>query len=235
MLQLHFFQLTKSATSDNEHETDRVCQSLQLIKYILTVEEDSVNSELVNEFKSKFLPLFSKNLISSEFKTSFYSIFVNQILSTLTKINDQVKEAVLNTIFETNFAETFQILYDLSTNNSSQNLRTFHIYLLKQFLSKHQLRSLFIEQSNIQSSSMSAGLALIQKLTNLPDKMCNFAGTHKIFDSVAYFRMVAVDLWLCLKHFHTSQAEIASFQFLATVFGKISFLGFSGNTNLSIF
>jgi hypothetical protein len=230
MLQLHFFQLTKSSNSNSEQETRRVCDILKLIRFILA-EENSSDTELINEFEAKFVT-FSKSSVRLEFATNLYSVFVNQILSSLTKINDEIKEACLDIIFRTNHAETFCILYDLATSTSTSvsNLKTFHIYLMKQFLTRHQLRNVFIEQSSIHQSSMSN--SLIQRITNLNEKMCNYAGTHKVFDSVNYIRTVAVDLWLCLKHFQSDSEKVndhVSFQFVSAVFGKISFLGYSGS------
>jgi hypothetical protein len=236
-LQLHFIQLIKSMNGDSE----RICQLLTLIKHILDEQgEDSTETEneLINEFRNKFpANTYSKCSISGEFKSSFYSLFMTQILTKITEVNEQTKEAAVSALFVSNFTDTFNILHELCTNflppsTHSSSIKTFHIYLMKQYLSKHKLTDLFIEQTeNTQHQSLSAFMSIVQKLTNLPDKLCNFSATHKIFDSVNYFRAVSVDLWLSLKHLHNQAVnEQVSLQFLSTVFGKISFLGYTGST-----
>jgi hypothetical protein len=70
MLQLHFFQLTKSSNSNSEQETRRVCDILKLIRFILA-EENSSDTELINEFEAKFVT-FSKSSVRLEFATNLY-------------------------------------------------------------------------------------------------------------------------------------------------------------------
>jgi hypothetical protein len=168
---------------------------------------------------------------------------MNQILTGISqdKITEEIKENLGDVLLRTNFTETFNILYDLCTISSSSTSisKLFHVYLLKQFLTKHNLRNLFIEQTiqNLKNqsntSSLSGTSALVQKLTNLPDKMYNFSATNKVFNALHYFKMLSVDIWTSLKFFHSNKSidydsNQFSFELLCNVFGKVSFLGYSG-------
>ena len=249
-LQLFFIQKIKAVDFSNEKdlgdESSIQCL-LKLLHFLLNMEQNSEENDLyiINDFKSKFLTAYSKDSVSKEFKENFYNIFLTQILVNLSRVNDEIKELLLRIIFVTNFTDTFNVLYDLCTNNSlthenkNPTLKKFHIYLLKQFLTKHQLKNLLIEQTRRSQQHMcltSSSLPLIQRLTNLPDKLCNYSSSNKVFNSISYFKIVTIDLWLCLKHFYpiasinlsSDDNNEFSLEFISTLFGKISFLGFSG-------
>ena len=47
-----------------------------------------------------------------------------------------------------------------------------------------------------------------------------------------YFKIVSIDLWLCLKNLSlklNDLSKIPPIRFISNIFGKISFLGYSGN------
>ena len=56
------------------------------------------------------------------------------------------------------------------------------------------------------------------------------------FEAKNYFQTISTDLWLSLMHVHTKVKELSLFgdlkqlsiDFLINMFGKISFLGYSG-------
>ena len=50
-----------------------------------------------------------------------------------------------------------------------------------------------------------------------------------IFIPNVYFKIIAAELWLCLKEiFLRNHLALFSFEFLSTTYGKLSFLGYSG-------
>jgi hypothetical protein len=97
---------------------------------------------------------------------------------------------------------------------------------------------------------------IAQKITNLPDKLANiyannlklvcfvlftlflkfwkhqFIFIYSIIHSVTfipknYFKIVSIDLFLSIKSLH-SLKKITSIEFISTVYGKMSLLGYSG-------
>lgn len=213
-LRLHFIQLLKSVSSES------LPSLIQLAKYILVEKEDEGDSNhLITDFKAKFLSEYSHDLVKHEFKEYIYTSFFSQVLSHI-QVDSSLKQQLSEVLFVSCFNQTFNLLYDLCCSSSSAS--PFHVYLMKQFLSRHCIRDMLMDEQSATNRSN-----LVQRITNLPDKLCNYSLAHKLFSPLSYFKLVAVDLIMCLKSIqHDKKRRDCVIELVALVFGKITFLGY---------
>ena len=193
-LQLYLIQKIKSlnSSSDSDLTLRNVFRFVCLIENIL-IEDDADdnkpstrNSKLrvsvLDEFKANFFN-HSRPEIKNEFKRSFYSICLNELLAslgTLLSIDTtaeeislaDVKNALLGIISSANYSDSFRVIYEFCVELKPSQHKDFCLYLMKFFLSKHLLKELFLEQSYMSRSCLIED-TLTQKLFNLPDKLAN--------------------------------------------------------------
>jgi hypothetical protein len=157
---------------------------LELMKFLLSSDTinftSCVNCELIDDFKQNFLE-YDHELLKNEFNNTLYATCMQEILSNLYVFMascsrksefDAIKDAILSLIIVGNYEDTFDILYDLSTSLSDSQHRDFCLYLLRQYLSKHMLKQLFIQKINLQQASLVED-QIIQRVVNLPDKLAS--------------------------------------------------------------
>jgi hypothetical protein len=115
-LQLFILQYLKSVQNP-DCSIDKYIELLELIEYLIGLRNSNVNYE--TQFTS-----YSIELARYEFKSLYYSVCLREILANIniTKLSNtsnteqynRIKSMLIKIINKTNFADSFNIIYDLS-------------------------------------------------------------------------------------------------------------------------
>jgi hypothetical protein len=148
--------------------------------------QDDFRKEVYSEFNIQFSS-YSLSEVKKEFKTSFYSICLNDVLANLDEASknsafhsstinfQELKSSILRIIQSTNYSNSFDVIYDYCVNLKASQHKDFCLYLMKFYLSKHLVKELFLEKALLENTNRKSLIEdeLTQKLFNLPDKLAN--------------------------------------------------------------
>ena len=200
-LQLYLIQKIKILnSSDSDSSLKNVFRLVYLIEHIVSDDDaivdksvsnnssknNKLRTDVLEDFKTHFSN-YSLNKIKNEYKRSFFSICLNEILANLNTINkisnesnseteislQDVKSSILTIIISTNYTDSFHVIYDFCVDLKPSHHKDFCLYLMKFFLSKHCMKKLFLEKCSAHNHLSLIEDDLTKKLFNLPDKLAN--------------------------------------------------------------
>ncbi|CAF0943963.1 unnamed protein product [Brachionus calyciflorus] len=218
------------------HKFKLIKQSLEdltlFIESLLNLIQENSNLDL--EFTE-----FDSSQVKNELLISFYSTCLTEIYTSVNKLdissNHYIASQLVKLINSTNYYDSFSITYDFCTAKSNE----IYFYLMKNFISNHSIKNLLIERFESRNKNSNfLEETCIQKLCNLPDKFLSIIEpkisfkNKKVYSSYFlpnnYYLILTTDLYMCLKTLNEKLLNnLEGIQFLSTVYGKISFNGYS--------